>query len=150
MTNEPQMSETKCKCGHDLERQDVWYCPDCFYVPSDPPTLEACPLCGATPVLHDVAGWEVDCYCGLNLCLPSDATRQGVITAWNRRAEPADIAGRCGNSVVAGRFLVGCDRPFKSESEIFRCYDCEVPFHRDCLKKHCKELLVSNDHDRFI
>lgn len=52
---------------------------------------------------------------------------------------PAESEGKCGSGIIAGRFLVGCDRPFKSQLEIFRCYDCEVPFHRDCLKKHCKE-----------
>jgi hypothetical protein len=51
---------------------------------------------------------------------------------------PRDVA-KCGNGVVAGGHLVGCDRPFTSEREIFRCYDCDVPFHRECLKRHCKE-----------
>lgn len=48
--------------------------------------LKPCPFCGREPKLLDLAGWEVQCDCGVNLCLESPE-QAAVIKAWNQRAE---------------------------------------------------------------
>lgn len=48
--------------------------------------LKACPFCGNTPRLVDLAGFEVICDCGVVLCL-DEPDRESVVAAWNRRAE---------------------------------------------------------------
>lgn len=46
--------------------------------------LKPCPFCGSIPHLADLAGWEIICECGVDLCLPSPG-RARLIAAWNRR-----------------------------------------------------------------
>lgn len=45
----------------------------------------------------------------------------------------------CGENIKAGNFLVGCGRAIKDSRDLYRCYDCDVAFHRECLKRHCTE-----------
>ncbi len=40
----------------------------------------------------------------------------------------------CGQGGVNG----GCGREIQQDSVVFRCVTCGVPFHRICLKTHCK------------
>jgi hypothetical protein len=32
-----------------------------------------------------------------------------------------------------------CKKPIPSLREIYRCYDCDMPMHKECCKAHCKE-----------
>ncbi len=32
--------------------------------------------------------------------------------------------------------LVGCGQPLYMLADVYRCVDCGVPFHKDCIKKH--------------
>jgi hypothetical protein len=41
----------------------------------------------------------------------------------------------CGQNSVLEADLVGCGKAI-NDSEIFRCVDCSVPFHRECARKH--------------
>lgn len=60
--------------------------------------LLPCPICGHPekeqfssvpgPSLMDIGGWEINCSCGLGLCVGNDPTREGVIARWNTRAAP--------------------------------------------------------------
>lgn len=49
--------------------------------------LLPCPFCGGRPKLKDLAGWEVHCACGADLCLATP-DKQNLVAAWNRRAGP--------------------------------------------------------------
>jgi hypothetical protein len=33
----------------------------------------------------------------------------------------------------------GCQRQFEARDQIYRCYDCRFPFHRDCLPLHAND-----------
>lgn len=57
--------------------------------------LLPCPFCGAEAQLVDHCGWEIDCKCGVNMCLP-ESDKPALIAAWNRRAPsaaPASVPG---------------------------------------------------------
>lgn len=47
--------------------------------------LKNCPLCGKQPKLVYLAGWEIICLCGVNLCLENPG-KAPLITAWNTRS----------------------------------------------------------------
>ena len=47
--------------------------------------LKNCPLCGKQPKLVYLAGWEIICLCGVNLCLENPG-KAPLITAWNARS----------------------------------------------------------------
>lgn len=32
----------------------------------------------------------------------------------------------------------GCGEPILDPEDLYRCVDCDVPFHRRCLLKHCR------------
>jgi hypothetical protein len=38
--------------------------------------------------------------------------------------------------------LLGCGRPIVLISELYRCADCDVPFHKACLKKHFADVIT--------
>lgn len=43
----------------------------------------------------------------------------------------------CGaNTTPIDADLVGCGKPITSPEDVYRCTDCEVPFHRECAVKH--------------
>jgi hypothetical protein len=49
------------------------------------------------------------------------------------------ICGQSGMTVALGMTperTNGCGRSV-SGLDLFRCADCRVPFHRDCLRRHC-------------
>lgn len=37
---------------------------------------------------------------------------------------------------------VGCGREIHYPKDVYRCVDCNTPFHRDCLHKHCESELA--------
>lgn len=39
--------------------------------------------------------------------------------------------------------LVGCGKPIESQSDVYRCTHCGVPFHRDCAEIHFAETSES-------
>lgn len=45
----------------------------------------------------------------------------------------------CGTNPVLPSGRVGCGRHIMSELELFRCAQCSVPFHRECLRSHFGE-----------
>lgn len=47
--------------------------------------LKNCPLCGKQPKIVYLAGWEIICLCGVNLCLENPG-KAPLITAWNTRS----------------------------------------------------------------
>lgn len=47
----------------------------------------------------------------------------------------ADICGR--NPVLAAS-LLGCGKPILTCAEVYRCVNCQTPFHKDCLHRHCE------------
>ena len=47
--------------------------------------LLGCPFCGEAPRLVDLAGWEILCGCGVNMCLATP-DQESLIKAWNTRA----------------------------------------------------------------
>ena len=47
--------------------------------------LLGCPFCGKAPRLVDLAGWEILCRCGVNMCRATP-DREALIKAWNTRA----------------------------------------------------------------
>jgi hypothetical protein len=46
---------------------------------------------------------------------------------------------KCGQGIQFGRFIMGCGRTLDTPRETYRCYDCDVAFHKNCLKQHCTE-----------
>jgi hypothetical protein len=44
--------------------------------------------------------------------------------------------GICGGSDRIVAFGVGCGEPILSVAAFYRCAQCDVPMHRDCLRKH--------------
>lgn len=46
---------------------------------------------------------------------------------------------RCGTNPVLPDTRVGCGQWITSEIELFRCVQCAVPFHRECLRSHFGE-----------
>ena len=50
----------------------------------------------------------------------------------NERA-PAAI---CGQNPILPSIRVGCGQRIETCAEVYRCADCETPFHKDCIKKH--------------
>jgi hypothetical protein len=41
---------------------------------------------------------------------------------------------------------VTCGQPFNHAYEVYRCADCEMPFHRDCLRNvHFKEQVAPSE-----
>lgn len=52
----------------------------------------------------------------------------------------ADICSR--NPVLAASVL-GCGQPIMTCAEVYRCVDCQTPFHKDCLHKHCEAELAT-------
>ena len=53
----------------------------------DTNTLKPCPFCGGKPFLRDFGGWEIHCYCGIQMILETPE-QAPLIPAWNRRATP--------------------------------------------------------------
>lgn len=48
-----------------------------------------------------------------------------------------DFLTICGfNTIGLDADLVGCGKPIYLIADVFRCIDCQVPFHRECLRKH--------------
>jgi hypothetical protein len=43
---------------------------------------------------------------------------------------------QCGTQPVLPAERVGCGKYILSELELYRCADCTVPFHRECLRNH--------------
>ena len=51
--------------------------------PMDLPVMP-CPLCGDTPRVVDLCGWEILCTCGLSLCLV-EPDKGPLVEHWNKR-----------------------------------------------------------------
>jgi hypothetical protein len=47
----------------------------------------------------------------------------------------------CGTNPILPAERVGCGHAILNETDCYRCVDCGVPFHRECLHKHCKSEL---------
>ncbi len=46
------------------------------------------------------------------------------------------LHGHCGGGHALDGKPVGCGEVFVYAGEVFRCTDCEVPFHKHCARKH--------------
>ncbi len=44
----------------------------------------------------------------------------------------------CGTNPILPAERVGCGQAILNETDCYRCVDCGVPFHRECLHKHCQ------------
>ena len=43
-----------------------------------------------------------------------------------------------------------CQKPFDNTYDIYRCVDCEMPFHRNCIREvHFKEQVSPNQIHEF-
>lgn len=43
----------------------------------------------------------------------------------------------CGfNTIGIDSDLVGCGQPIYMLKDVYRCADCDVPFHKSCIRKH--------------
>lgn len=74
---------------------------------ADKDALLPCPFCGNLPRIADLAGYEILCKCGIEMCLPNDPSKGGAIAAWNRRARiTAALASESEAEAVAWRFKV--------------------------------------------
>ena len=63
---------------------------------------------------------------------------------------PAAICGRSDAAASLGfdpTRLGGCGEEIATCAEVFRCVDCEVPFHRGCARRH---FATSDEKDRLI
>jgi hypothetical protein len=54
--------------------------------------------------------------------------------------ELAQEPWQCG-TIYLGQLSIGCDQLIIDPNDIYRCFDCGVPFHKECLKKHFGENL---------
>ena len=70
-------------------------------------------------------------------CKHCDDPKFPICSGGTSAARPAEDV--CGQGIQFGRFLVGCGRTINSHREVYRCYDCDVAFHKNCLKQHCTE-----------
>lgn len=52
------------------------------------------------------------------------------------------VAATCGESPTSRSLgmtaerLGGCGEPIATCAEVYRCVDCDVPFHRGCARRH--------------
>ena len=43
----------------------------------------------------------------------------------------------CGTRESDGRQSLGCGQSIDEHKAVYRCFDCDTPFHKDCLHRHC-------------
>ena len=57
--------------------------------------LKPCPLCDCDVSIHDFAGWEILCDCGINFApdFPLSNSREETIKAWNTRVDTNEPKG---------------------------------------------------------
>jgi hypothetical protein len=55
-----------------------------------------------------------------------------ALSASEARAKELERVEACG----------GCGAQIANGARVYRCTDCDVPFHKDCLKKHCEDDLA--------
>ena len=67
-----------------------------------------------------------------------NAEQSATIEQLRKQVEEAEKVV-CGEGIKFGKLPLACERPIDSHKEVFRCYDCGVAFHRECLKRHCNE-----------
>jgi hypothetical protein len=60
----------------------------------------------------------------------------GVLAAIGRLTSCGDSPGVRASGLTPTR--VGCGQPVMP-AEVYRCTDCQVPFHRECLRRHFGE-----------
>lgn len=53
--------------------------------------------------------------------------------------DPAPACAVCGENPFIAATEAGCGLPIKTCAEVYRCTDCDVPFHKECAKKHFAE-----------
>lgn len=52
-------------------------------------------------------------------------------------SKESDFISICGfNNIGLDPDMVGCGQPIMMVSDLYRCADCHVAFHLDCIKKH--------------
>jgi len=103
------------------------YCPD---------DTVKCKRCQAIALIHSLKGGDVKCQ---TTSIESsagkergcDRSEQRTPNGWH--ANHQSIFGiTCGG----GDPSVGCGEPIEYLSHLFKCADCETPFHKHCIKKH--------------
>jgi hypothetical protein len=45
-------------------------------------------------------------------------------------------AAICGQNPIFPSDRLGCGQRIETCIEVYRCADCETPFHKDCIRKH--------------
>ncbi len=58
-------------------------------------------------------------------------------------SEPVAICGQ--NRFFQPLTVGGCGAPILTVGELYRCADCSVPFHRDCLRAHFTKVITDED-----
>jgi hypothetical protein len=57
-----------------------------------------------------------------------------------------EICGR--NGYFKPETTGGCGKPITLVAELYRCIDCGIPFHKECLKKHFAKVIDEDDVKR--
>ena len=52
----------------------------------------------------------------------------------------------CGENAVFPARVSGCAEPIMTHGEVYRCTDCDIPFHKECAKKHFDNHVFTEDH----
>lgn len=58
------------------------------------------------------------------------------------------IAAICGDNIALPANVVGCGEPIYTCAEVYRCTDCNVPFHKDCAVRHFTQVLTQEDVEK--
>lgn len=52
----------------------------------------------------------------------------------------------CGENAVLPARISGCGLPILTITELYRCTDCDIPFHKNCAKKHFNGHTLTAEH----
>lgn len=57
-----------------------------------------------------------------------------AICGWNKQFQPQTVGG--------------CGQPIYAIKDLYRCADCDIGFHKDCLRLHFTKVVTQEDIDR--